>query len=199
MEISRLSVSYEGRRIIEDLSLSLPQTGVFSLFGPSGCGKTTLFHAVAGLVRPEGGSIAGADGVSCVFQEYRLFPWLTARGNIEAVLKKGESADPWLSRMRLSDAAEQLPSQLSGGMCQRVSIARALAYPSDVLLLDEPFSGLDEQLREEIGGMIRREGERRLVLLITHDRQEAALADEILFFDGPPLRLVGREAGGAGL
>lgn len=191
----------EERPVLEDFSLELPERGAVCLFGPSGCGKTTLLHILAGLTRPDAGIVTGTEGkrLSMVFQEDRLLPWLTAAQNValalpgSAVLPKREelaAARSLLDQMGLGEAAEQKPDQLSGGMRRRVAIARALACQGELLLLDEPFKGLDGVVKDRVIHQIARMKGEALVLFVTHDLQEAqALADRTLRFSGPPLSL----------
>lgn len=180
IEITNLTAAYGENTVLENCTLSVPEGGRAALMGPSGCGKTTLLRAVAGLVQPQSGSVSAGGRVSFVFQEPRLFPWLTAAQNVAAVLSVGKSAAretalELLRRAGLGSAAEKYPEELSGGMQQRVSICRALAYGGEVLLLDEPLKGLDEQLKYGIAGLIDEYTQGKTLLLSTHDRLEAEL------------------------
>lgn len=182
----------------------LPESGVVCLFGPSGCGKTTLLRLLAGLEYPQQGEIRCPGRIAVVFQEDRLLPWATARQNVAAVLhtprrKALREADTWLACAGLAGSENLLPEALSGGMRQRVSLCRALAFRPDVLLLDEPFHALDEKTRGACVTMLR-QGSQRLTLLVTHAEEEAReLADTIYLLSGPPLRVEGRRAGFGGL
>ncbi|HIW73618.1 MAG TPA: ATP-binding cassette domain-containing protein [Firmicutes bacterium] len=186
-----------GRTVLERFSLTLPERGAVCLFGPSGCGKSTLLRLLAGLEKPQGGQIDGLPpSAAVVFQENRLLPWLTAQENValplERLLTKREAAaraGEWLKRVSLADAAGLYPAALSGGMQRRVAIARALAFPAGLLLLDEPFSGLDEALWRELARLIARERAERPTVLVTHIREEAeAMGAALLPLAGPPLR-----------
>lgn len=201
----------DGTAVLRDFSLILPAQGAVCLFGPSGCGKTTLLRLLAGLETPQSGRIEetaaercrphGKNGavsslrVSMVFQENRLLPWDTALENVASVLEGADASDRamgWLERVGLAEAAGKRPSELSGGMQRRVAIARALAYPSDLLILDEPFAGLDEGLWTSIAALIASGSAVRPTVLVTHVREEAeAMGAHILRLDGPPLRIVG--------
>lgn len=186
---------YDGQTVLDRLDLDLPLQGIVCLTGPSGSGKTTLMRLVAGFEQPDSGEITGNDGLvfSTLFQEDRLLPWLTAAENLEQVLHQ-PVAGLWLEKVGLSDAFGKYPGELSGGMRRRVALARALAFPSDVLFLDEPFKGLDGSLREEMMALVRQARGSRPVFLITHDEYEVrSLAGIVLRFAGPPLRLI--EAG----
>lgn len=175
--IHDLTVSYGGRSVLKNCSLYVPPGGRAALMGPSGCGKTTLINAVAGLVKPDSGRIDVDGAVSYVFQEPALFPWLTALENVNAVLSDSRDtlpqAEAWLRAVELGDCADKYPRELSGGQKQRVSICRALAFGGDILLLDEPFKGLDPELREKTARLILEKSEGKTLLLVTHDEAEA--------------------------
>ena len=176
--LTRVSKVYGGQIVLQDLDLTIPGGKITAVMGPSGLGKTTLLKILLGLEDCEG-SVDGLDGrkVSTVFQESRLLPWLTLRQNLELVYGAGheKAIDRALARMELTDAADKRPSELSGGMQRRGALARALAYDGDVLILDEPFTGLDEELKDRIAGSLCaqwREGQ-KTVLFVTHDSAEA--------------------------
>lgn len=178
IEIKALTAAYGENIVLENCSLTVPDGGRAALMGPSGCGKTTLLRAAAGLLRPASGSADAGGRASFVFQEPRLFPWLTAEQNVAAVLpgRADETARELLRRAGLSGAeAEKYPGELSGGMRQRVSLCRALAYGGDALLLDEPFKGLDEKLRRDVAALILERASGAAILLSTHDAREAEL------------------------
>ena len=183
IEVKDLSISYDGgsgreKNVLQHCSLTVAAGEHAALTGPSGCGKTTLLRCIAGLVKPDVGSVTVKGRVSVVFQEPRLFPWLTAAQNIDVVLP-GPGAAEWLERVRLTDVAGKYPAELSGGMRQRLSICRALACGSDVLLLDEPLKGFDPSLRREVCDLIRRESAGKALLLVTHDAADLELADTV--------------------
>ncbi len=187
IEIKNLSIAYGGESVLENVYISIAKGEKVALMGPSGCGKTSLLRTAAGLLEPASGSVEISGRISCVFQEPRLLPWLTARENVNLVLSDSPAtiaeADKWLAAVGLAEAADKLPAELSGGMQQRLSIARALAYGGDILLLDEPLKGMDAALREDIAALIRREAQGRTVLLITHHEDEAkALADRVYVY-----------------
>lgn len=198
MSIAMESVHFsypDGTAVLSDFSLTLPDTGALCLSGPSGCGKTTLLRLLAGLEIPQSGRIVGLEGrrVAFVFQEDRLLPWATARENVSIVLggkEAGACADEWLRLVGLSGAEDRRPGELSGGMRRRVALARALAYPADLLLLDEPFTGLDKALWRSIAEMMARDNGRRLILLVSHNPEEARrLGAASLPLSGPPLHM----------
>ncbi|MEM7524042.1 MAG: ABC transporter ATP-binding protein [Pseudomonadota bacterium] len=184
--------------------------GTFTaLIGPSGCGKSTLLNAVAGFAAPTAGAVE-VDGrqvlrphpsVGVIFQNFALFPWFTARGNVEFALRRfgiGKSerrqrAMEALAEVGLEQDAGKFPGQLSGGMKQRVAIARTLSADPDVLLMDEPFGALDAQTRlrmhELLTGIWMRR--RKTVLFVTHDVDEALrLADVVYVMAAGPGRII---------
>ena len=177
IRLENITLSYGGQTVLQDCTLRVQAGERVALMGPSGCGKTSLLNAVAGVLPLPGVTVAGA--VSYVFQESALFPWLTAAENVNVVL--GDSADTlpqakdWLAQAGLEDCADKYPHQLSGGQKRRVAILRALAYGGDVLLLDEPFQGLDETAQQRMAELIDQAWTGRTLLLATHDVREAEL------------------------
>lgn len=193
---------------LDNVSLSLDEGQVVAFVGPSGCGKTTMLRLIAGLEPPTRGRLAtfgepitgpGPDR-GMIFQAYTSFPWLTARKNIEYGMKidgvprneRCDRATEMLKLVHLEDFADHYPTSLSGGMKQRVAIARTLAQGPRILLMDEPFGALDAQVRWEMQEMMIDviERERKTVILVTHDIEEAIyLADRIIFFTRNPGRV----------
>jgi NitT/TauT family transport system ATP-binding protein len=188
------------------LDLSIADGEFVCLVGPSGCGKSTFLRMVAGLLRPSSGTItidAGDSGVptAMVFQDYSIFPWkrvlANARFGLDAAgVPKAEGnrrAQEWLDRLGLGDRARSFPGTLSGGMKQRVSIARALAVEPEILLMDEPFAALDAQMRLVLQEQLLElwQAHRRTVLFITHSLEEALLlGDRVLVMSARPGRIV---------
>ena len=176
-----ITAGYASQTVLNRLSFTLPGRGAIQVFGPSGCGKTLLLRILAGLNRPYSGRIEGLDNlrVSMVFQEDRLLPWCTALENVRCVLKAGEGSEElaysWLSRMELSDDSQSYPNELSGGMQRRLALARALAYGGDLLLLDEPFNGLDKELRGRVAAHIKNAAPR--IVLVSHENDDSELLD----------------------
>ena len=191
--LDQISHHFDDKTVIEDLSFTFPNKGCFALMGPSGCGKTTLLHLLSGLIKPASGTISSSHNkMTMAFQEPRLLPWLCCEDNIKIVLSKNADAtaitEKWLTAFELSDAAKQLPSALSGGMKQRLSLARALAYGGELFLLDEPFSALDPELKARLSPLIKQATKDALVIFVTHDKEDAALLDAtILECNGSPI------------
>ncbi len=191
LRVEGLCAAYGPLRVLEDVGLELGAGHTACVIGPSGCGKTTLLTLLAGLQPPasgsvtlEGRTVAAGDGrVGLILQHYGLFPWMTAAGNVEVGLKlrgagrveRREAARRELERVGLGGAADRYPGQLSGGQKQRVAIARTLALQPRLLLMDEPFSALDELTREGLQDLLReRLAERPIAaVLVTHSVEEA--------------------------
>ena len=194
LKICGLSKSFEGKPVLRAVTLTLSGGGRYALMGPSGCGKTTLLSILAGLIPADSGHIEGLpDRVSMVFQEDRLLSELSARRNLRVVLPpsvRDEAIAEALAALGLGEDLDRPVSELSGGMRRRVAIARALLAEGELLLLDEPFKGLDEATRAQTAAYLLAHTEGRTVLLVTHDREEAALlgAEELhgIFEDEPP-------------
>ena len=193
---------------VDDVSMDLAENEVVAFIGPSGCGKTTMLRMIAGLEHPTVGAIHAGDRLvdgpgpdrGMIFQAYTSFPWLTARGNIEYGMKllgvpkqeRRDKAEEFLRLVHLEKFADAYPRSLSGGMKQRVAIARTLAQNPGVLLMDEPFGALDAQVRWEMQEMMIEviERERKTVIAVTHDIQEAIyLSDRVVFFTRSPGRI----------
>ncbi len=175
INIENLSFSYGEKEVFKNFSAVLenPRT-VFR--GPSGCGKTTLLRIIAGLEKNYTGTVSGVPArVSFMFQEDRLLPGFTAEENIAAVLSRRdrEKACEYLRLAELENEKNSLPENLSGGQQRRVALARAIAYGGDILILDEPFKGLDPALTERMAGVILAAG--RPVIATIHDENEAKL------------------------
>lgn len=205
IEIENVTFCYhdngEAYLALDDISLSIDPGEFVCLIGHSGCGKSTLLSLLAGLAKPDAGTIK-IDGVpvggpsverAMVFQNYSLFPWMTALKNVafsirQAYRNRGqnvaqeeasEKADRYLAQVGMAEAASKYPFQLSGGMQQRVAIARALAMESDILLLDEPFGALDARNRADLQNLLidlwEKAESKLTVVFVTHDLNEAML------------------------
>lgn len=189
IRLENATFSYDSTPVLCDVTWQLPPKGVVCLWGPSGCGKTTLLRLLAGLEKPSAGVVTGVRRVSMVFQENRLLPWLTALQNVTVVGVDDAIARNHLSALGLTEEEQHsLPSHLSGGQQRRVALARALAVKSDVLLLDEPFNGLDEDTWQNVVPLVQTYAEQKPVVLVTHiwEQAEALNADRILL-KGTPL------------
>jgi NitT/TauT family transport system ATP-binding protein len=210
IEFDRLSKVFGKVPVVEETSLAVARNSLVVFLGPSGCGKTTLMRMAGGLDEPSSGVIR-LDGVpvtgpsrrtGMVFQSYSSFPWLTVAGNIAFGMRyrKDLSAEDRASRVRhylklmgIEDFADIYPSRISGGMRQRVAIARSLAAGSDVLLMDEPFGALDALTREKLQVELRQiqSREAKTIVFVTHDVEEAVfLADRIIMLSARPARIV---------
>ena len=185
-----ISKSYKEVPVLLDFSLVLPEQGIIGISGPSGCGKTTFLHIMAGLIIPDSGSIQGIEDkrTGVVFQEDRLLPWLTAQENINLIVKNSALTKQWLDAIQLSDKADSYPSELSGGMKRRLALVRALAFDCDLLLMDEPFQGLDDVLKETMYQLVRDAALTKPVVLVSHDMGELHdLADQVYQAAGTPM------------
>jgi iron(III) transport system ATP-binding protein len=205
LELQGLTKRYGAQAVVKDVSLSVEKGQLVCLLGPSGCGKTTTLRLIAGFVEPDGGEIrvggrrVSAPGnseaperrnMSMIFQSYALWPHMTVLENVSYGLKlrglaKGEAqqrADTILAATRLSQLAQRYPGELSGGQQQRVSLARALVVEPETLLLDEPLSNLDANLREEMRFEIRRlhDKYRYTTVYVTHDQAEAMTTADVI-------------------
>jgi NitT/TauT family transport system ATP-binding protein len=195
---------------LRDIDLDLPRGKLTSLLGPSGCGKTTLLKIVAGLVTPTAGTVRvggkTVDGPgperAFVFQDFALMPWATVMRNVAFGLelrgigraRREEIAKRYIAEVGLSGFENKFPHELSGGMRQRVGLARALSVDAEVLLLDEPFSAVDEQNRRKFQeDLIRlREVQKKTFIFVTHSIEEAVyLSDRIVLLSPRPGRISG--------
>jgi len=213
IEIRDVSHRYAGRDgghwALRDVSLTIEKGTFVSFLGTSGCGKTTLLRIADGLLRPSAGAVLidgkRVEGPSAdramVFQEFNLLPWRTARGNVEMPLevlgfdarRRAEISARVLDRVGLGRFGHFYPHQLSGGMKQRVGLARALAIDPTYLFMDEPFGALDPQIREmmQIELMKLWEADQKTVVFVTHSVDEAVfLSDRIVMFGGQPGQVI---------
>ena len=200
--------SYGELEVVRDIDLAIPECRIVCILGPSGCGKSTLLRFIGGLECPDVGQVLqiGSPPEGClnpltyIFQEFALLPWRTVYGNISLVLEdhdlRGAAAreiiDDVLARTKLSDFANALPRQLSGGMKQRVAVARALAVNPAVMLMDEPLSSLDSQTRELLMDDLINLWTRRpfTAVYVTHDLAEAVrLGHSIVVLSRRPGRI----------
>ena len=193
MLVDNVSFAYGDKPIFKDFSLELPEGRITAVLGDSGVGKTTLLHLLAGLVRPDAGRVEPRE-VSYMFQEPRLLPTLDVLHNLTAIPGiNSATAVHWLEAVGLGDSLHLMPHQLSGGMAQRVSMARAFAHQGGLLLMDEPFKGLDVSLQArlyQVFSSLWREGG-TLAVLVTHDPDEAVtLASRVVVLRSSPAEVV---------
>jgi NitT/TauT family transport system ATP-binding protein len=197
-----------GVRALEDVSFALPKGELTSIIGPSGCGKTTTLKIIAGLIHPTSGEVLvngkpvhgpGPDRAT-VFQDFALMPWATVLRNaafgleLRGVPRKEREATAreYIAKMNLTGFEDHYPHQLSGGMRQRVGLARAMAVDADILLMDEPFSSVDEQIRrkfqEDLLDLLS--DERKTVVFVTHSIEEAVyVSDQVVIMSRGPGRV----------
>lgn len=193
IEVRGLTLSYGDKQVLRDFSLSIPDRGITALSGPSGCGKTTLLRCIAGLQRPQSGTISGVrpEQTAILFQEDRLLPWRTAAEHLTDVLppqRRGEAED-LLRLVQLEEEAHTYPGQLSGGMSRRLALARCLALDARLYLLDEPFTGVDLDRARPLLEHLR--SLPAPVLLSSHEPEILAMAHQVVYLDGPPLSVLG--------
>lgn len=185
--INRLSKKFGNKEVLRDFSLRIKEGTSLSVMAPSGKGKTTLLKIIAGLETADEGYIEGLENkkISMVFQEDRICLALNALSNIRLVCRKGiqeKQIYQELEKVGLKGNEKHPVKELSGGMKRRVAIVRALLAPYDILLLDEPFTGLDNESKKKIIDYIKEKNKMRTIILVTHDHWEAeALGNEIVF------------------
>lgn len=185
IKITNVSKSFGDKQIFNKLNLFVKKKSTVALMGASGCGKTTLLRIIAGLEKADGGTVFSDNKISYLFQEDRLCEDFSVISNIKFVLENfnEEKTVEILKNLGLSDISDKKVKELSGGMKRRVAIARALAANYDVLILDEPFKGLDEELKKGIIEYIKDYNKDKTVIMVTHDLDEAKqIKAEILNF-----------------
>ena len=186
--------------VLKNASACFPRGKIIALVGPSGSGKTTCLQLLSGLLSPSAGNITRtsdamgnvthetAQPLSYLFQDLALLPWLTALENVNLVLSDGKEtldiARRWLQQVELTEAAARYPEELSGGMKQRVALARALSTDAELLLLDEPFRGLDATLHEKMRALVAAARAEKTTVFITHDESDLVIADLVLRVEG---------------
>jgi len=177
--LSDITKSFDKKVLFRNFSYSFPKSGIYAITGESGKGKTTLLRIIAGLDKKYSGKASVEGSLSFMFQEYRLFPQLSAIGNIlEVAFDSYSEEDEAITRNFLSelnfpeDELLKIPSELSGGMKQRISFARAVLKRSDILILDEPTKELDAELRKKIIEIINAEANHRLVIVVSHNEED---------------------------
>lgn len=181
--LNNISKSFDEKIVLQDFSLLLPAGKRTCIMGPSGCGKTTLINILCGFVQPDAGRVENRPArISMVFQENRLCEDFSALENVRMVaLDQTQRAKELLCRMGLEEDMLKPVSTLSGGMKRRVSIARALLFDAPLLVMDEPFKGLDEDTKETVIQLVLDQTEGKTILFITHDETEAQrFADTVI-------------------
>jgi len=195
-----VNMHFRNTVVFESFSEEFEKNKITCILGPSGCGKTTLLNLLSGTLKENSGQITKPQNVSYVFQEELLVPQKTARKNLELVLKsvyKDKAAlktviDKFLMLAELENSSDLYPHEMSGGMRQRLALIRAFAYPSDILLMDEPFKALDIMLKDNIikAFLSLYKEDKRTVLFVTHDIDEALMTgDCICVYSDKPMRL----------
>lgn len=199
IEIRDLCKSYGTNIIYNHFNITFEENHITGIMGESGGGKTTLLKIISGIEKYDEGEIRGINNkkIAYIFQEDRLIPWLTVYENIRFVLKsyKDEKyiykkVKEVLTKLRLWEYKEYLPEHLSGGMQRRVSLGRALVYDCEILLMDEPFKGLDEELKKDIVNYFLKEYKERpkTIIWVTHDEEELKeISHKIYWLEGKPL------------
>lgn len=202
IKIDGITKVFDDKIIFKNFSLDIEENKITGILGPSGIGKTTLINIISGIWKADSGQIIGFDtkDLSFIFQEPRLLPWLTVYDNIDYVLKnlfkdkkqRKEIIMNNLISVGLDDSIHLFPSELSGGMMQRLSIARAFAYPSNILIMDEPFKGLDINLKKSVIDAFINiwSHTKKTVIFVTHDIDEIiALVDTVHIIVGNPVKI----------
>lgn len=204
IEVKNLKKTFGEKVIFDNFSIEIRKNKVNCILGKSGCGKSTFLNILAETVTKDLGTISGIDNknISYIFQEDRLIEWLTVEENINIILKKIYSGEElksickkYLSMVGMEKEIKNYPNKLSGGMRQRVNIARAFAYPSSLILMDEPFKSLDIKNKFLImeNFKVILEKDKRTVIFVTHDVDEALyLGDIIYIFGDNPTKVLGR-------
>lgn len=201
LEIKGLYKKFDNISLFEDFCIDFPEETITCILGPSGCGKTTLLNIIGNIIKPDKGTLIGFDKkvISYIFQDPRLLPWKTVKGNIEFALsrelpseEREQLTDQLIRLVELDGFANYYPSKLSGGMRQRVSIARAFAYPSDIILMDEPLKGLDIKLKLNLIRTFSKiwQTDKRTVIFVTHDVDESLLmGNKIVVLSRAPVHI----------
>ena len=200
MQLKNIVKNYGDKKVLGGIDIEIEERKITAILGESGCGKSTLLNIIAGKIKDYSGEIIfereHEKGISYVFQEDTLIPWKTVYNNLEFVLKgKVEKSEldkrikKYLKIVNLEGSEKEFPNMLSGGMKRRVGIARAFAFPSNYMFMDEPFEFLDVKIKEEIvEDLIKlQESEKKTIILITHDIDTAiTLGEKIVVLGGKP-------------
>ena len=204
LKLNNIYKAYNNEKLYENFSIEFEENKISCILGPSGLGKTTLVNMITGIIMPDSGEISlpANSKFSYVFQEPRLLEWYNVYDNVDIVLKKYYNSserksiiEKTLKLVDLQEFSKYKISELSGGMAQRVSIARALSYPSNILILDEPFKGLDYKLMEDLILNLKNIllEDKRTVIYITHDIDQALfLSDYIYILNKKPIEIINK-------
>ena len=188
ISLSGITKNFGEKHVLSNISYNFGDKGLYLLTGISGSGKSTLLRVISALIKPDSGSIENSfGGVSYAFQDDRLFPWQRALKNASINGDRTLAAD-YLRRLGLEDSMDKYPNELSGGMCRRVSLARAFVYGGVPLLLDEPFRGLDNNLKDIIRDIIIEQSKERTVICATHEKDIFAHAEAVLCIENGKLK-----------
>ena len=194
IKLTDISVNFDKKSVIDNLNFTFEKGTKYAILGESGCGKTTILNVIASLIKPRHGTVEKDKDlkVSYVFQEPRLFEWQTVSENVTMVIDKpkyeaDKIARDLLSKLGLADSLSLYPNELSGGMKQRVSIARALAFEPDILLLDEPFRALDNETKDKVADYVFNAMNNKTVIMVTHDESDIKYADQIIKINTSPI------------
>lgn len=206
VKFDHVSFAFGDKAIFSDFTYEFPKGTITAVMAPSGSGKTTMLHLILGNIKPQSGTVTRPEKIAVSFQEPRLLPWFSVEENLNVVLakkkqrglaaaekekhpvgnmgNKKQKVVDYLKEVHLESELKSRPDALSGGMQKRVSLARALCYlqeeDAELLLLDEPFSGLDADLHAEMRNLVKASTEGKTVILITHDESDLCIADQCL-------------------
>jgi NitT/TauT family transport system ATP-binding protein len=200
-EVSNIHKSYGDLKVLDDVSIKFEKNMTTCILGPSGCGKTTLLNIISGMLPADKGKVIGFENenIGFVFQEDRLIPWKSVYDNIDFVIRgkidkknRREIINKYLNLVGLEYYKDYYPNSLSGGMKQRISILRAFIYPSEILIMDEPFKSLDINTKEVVTKFFLnlKKSRDKTCIIVTHDIEEAAiLGDNITIFTQKPTKV----------
>ena len=192
--LKNLNKSFKNKKILNNFTINIPESGAICIIGNSGCGKTTLMNIMAGIESVDSGNINDIKNLkkSYVFQENIFIPWLSVGDNISLVSKLSKNdIESLLKSFNLNDIYDKKPSELSGGMKQRVNIVRALCVDFKVIFMDEPFKGIDKNNKALAIDIIKKYIKDKLCIMVTHEISEAlSIADKIYFVEGHPLKIL---------